>query len=96
VILTHRGIRHPPRPHRRSDRDATPDATAELVAEHGPAAVTMSRIATRTGIGRATLDKYFPDVGSILVAWHERQAARHLELLAEAGERGDGPIGRVD
>jgi AcrR family transcriptional regulator len=73
--------------HRRSVREATLDATAELVAAHGIAAVTMSQIAARTGIGRATLYKYFPDVESILVAWHERQVAQHLELLGDASGR---------
>ncbi len=47
--------------HRRAVRDATLDTTAALVAEHGLAAVTMSQIAEETGIGRATLYKYFPD-----------------------------------
>ena len=73
--------------HRRSVRDATLDATAALVAEHGLTAVTMSRIAEETGIGRATLYKYFPDVEAILVAWHERQISRHLEHLAELGNQ---------
>jgi len=79
--------------HRRSVRDATLDATASLVAEHGLLSVTMSEIAERTGIGRATLYKYFPDVEAILMAWHERQLAAHLDLLAQvqaqAGEPGD-------
>jgi AcrR family transcriptional regulator len=70
--------------HRRAVRDATLDTTAELVAEHGLTSVTMSRIAERTGIGRATLYKYFPDVESILSAWHERQIASHLEHLTAA------------
>jgi AcrR family transcriptional regulator len=80
--------------HRRAVRDATLDTTAALVAEHGLASVTMSQIAAETGIGRATLYKYFPDVDAILVAWHERQVAEHLAQLAEvrdqagrAGER---------
>jgi AcrR family transcriptional regulator len=80
--------------HRRAVRDATLDTTAALVAEHGLASVTMSRIAEKTGIGRATLYKYFPDVEAILSAWHERQIADHLGQLAEvrdqagaAGER---------
>jgi AcrR family transcriptional regulator len=78
--------------HRRAVRDATLDATAALVAEHGLASVTMSQIAGETGIGRATLYKYFPDVEAILVAWHERQVTGHLEHLAEvrdlAGDTG--------
>jgi AcrR family transcriptional regulator len=80
--------------HRRAVRDATLDTTAALVAEHGLASVTMSQIAEQTGIGRATLYKYFPDVEAILVAWHQRQVAEHLGQLAEvrdhasnAGER---------
>ncbi len=67
--------------HRRAVRDAVLDATATLAAEHGPRAVTMSRIATETGIGRATLYKYFPDVEAVLTAWHERQVAAHLDLI---------------
>jgi AcrR family transcriptional regulator len=49
----------------------------------------MSQIAERAGIGRATLYKYFPDVEAILVAWHERQIARHLAHLAQAGTPGE-------
>ena len=68
--------------HRREVRDAILDATAALVAELGLLSVTMSQIAERTGIGRATLYKYFPDVEAILLAWHERQIASHLDELA--------------
>ena len=69
--------------HRRAVRDATLDTTASLVAEQGLRSVTMAQIAERTGIGRATLYKYFPDVEAILLAWHERQIAHHLEHLTE-------------
>ena len=80
--------------HRREVRDAILDTTMAQVAEHGLLSVTMSQIAEETGIGRATLYKYFPDVEAILLAWHERQISGHLEYLAEvrdqagsAGER---------
>ena len=73
--------------HRHAVRDATLDATAALVAEHGLLAVTMSQIAEKTGIGRATLYKYFPDLEAILVAWHERQVTCHLDRLVEIGSR---------
>lgn len=76
--------------HRRAVRDATQDAAASLVAEHGLRAVTMSQIAERTGIGRATLYKYFSDVEAILAAWHERQVHAHLEQLTALRDRG-GP-----
>ena len=75
------------------------DATAALVAKGGLRAVTMSRIAHETGIGRATLYKYFPDVDAILLAWHERQLTHHLAQLAavrdqagDASERLEGVL----
>ena len=73
--------------HRRAVNDAILDTTAALVAEHGLRSVTMSQIAERTGIGRATLYKYFPDVEAILLAWHERQVGDHLRQLAELRAR---------
>ncbi len=73
--------------HRAAVRDATLDATAALVAQHGLTSVTMSAIAEQTGIGRATLYKYFPDVEAILFAWHERQITRHLQQMAEVRDR---------
>ena len=69
--------------HRAAVRDAILDTTAELVTKNGLLSVTMSRIAEKTGIGRATLYKYFPDVEAILLAWHERHVSGHLEHLAE-------------
>jgi AcrR family transcriptional regulator len=69
--------------HRREVRDAILDTTAALVAEGGLLSVTMSRIAEDTGIGRATLYKYFADVETILLEWHEREVGSHLEHLAE-------------
>ena len=77
--------------HRRAVRDATLDAAATLVAEGGLRAVTMSGVAQQTGIGRATLYKYFPDVESILAAWHERQIRGHLQHLSEVGKAAGGP-----
>jgi AcrR family transcriptional regulator len=80
--------------HRREVREAILDTAASLVPEQGLRSVTMSRIAESTGIGRATLYKYFPSAEAILLAWHERQISGHLHYLAEvrdqsgdAGER---------
>src|SRR5687767_4338176 len=47
--------------HRREVRDAILDTAAALLDEHGLRSVTMSQIAEQTGIGRATLYKYFSD-----------------------------------
>ncbi len=82
--------------HRRAVNDAALDAFAALIAEHGLASVTMSQIAGAAGIGRATLYKYFPDIESVLVAWHERQIARHLHLLVQARDAADGPAARLE
>ena len=82
--------------HRREVRDAILDTTAELVAEHGLRSVTMSQIAEDTGIGRATLYRYFSDVDAILLAWHERQIAGHLGFLAEVRDQAVGPRGQLE
>jgi AcrR family transcriptional regulator len=73
--------------HRREVRDAILHTAVALVAKHGLHSVTMSQIAEETGIGRATLYKYFPDVEAILVAWHDRHVAAHLEHLAEVRDK---------
>lgn len=82
--------------HRRTVRDATLDAAAALVAEQGLRSVTMSEIAERTGIGRATLYKYFPGVEAILAAWHARQVSSHLERLAEVRDQAQGASERLE
>ena len=69
------------------------DTTAALVAESGLRAVTMSEVAEKVGIGRATLYKYFPDVDSIMFAWHEQVIAHHLEQLKQLADT-PGPPGR--
>jgi AcrR family transcriptional regulator len=81
--------------HRHAVHDATLDATAQLLAERGLASLTMSDIASKTGIGRATLYKYFPDVETIVVAWHERQIGRHLDQLANVRDRLKDPRRRL-
>jgi AcrR family transcriptional regulator len=82
--------------HRREVRDAILDATAKLVAEQGLRAVTMSQIAEETGIGRATLYKYFSGVEPILVAWHERQITDHLEQFTALGGQAGNPGERLE
>lgn len=81
--------------HRAAVREAILETTAALVGKHGFRAVTMSRIAEETGIGRATLYKYFSDVESILLARHERQISAHLGQLAEARDAASGTRERL-
>jgi AcrR family transcriptional regulator len=75
--------------HRREVRDAILDTAVSLAEERGPLSVTMSQIAEETGIGRATLYKYFSDVESILRAWHEQQINGHLGYLARVSDETD-------
>ena len=82
--------------HRRAVREAILDTAAALVSEHGLTSVTMSRIAEGAGIGRATLYKYFPDVEAILLAWHGRQIAGHLEHLAGVRDRASDARDRLE
>jgi len=82
--------------HRREVHDAILDTTAALVGKSGLLSVTMTHIAEETGIGRATLYKYFPDVEAILVAWHEQQLTGHLEQLAKVRDHAGDARGRLE
>jgi AcrR family transcriptional regulator len=82
--------------HRHEVRHTILETTAALVERHGVRGVTMLQIAQETGIGRATLYKYFPDVESILVAWHESHVASHLEHLAALREGAGAPSKRLE
>ncbi len=82
--------------HRQDVREAILDAAAALVTEHGLRSATMSQIAERTGIGRATLYKYFPDIEAILLAWHERQIIGHLKYLADVRDRAGDARGKLE
>lgn len=82
--------------HRREVRQAILQATGALVAAHGLPSVTMSQIAEETGIGRATLYRYFPDIEAVLLAWHERQVAGHLAQLANIRDGPGGARERLD
>jgi AcrR family transcriptional regulator len=62
----------------------------------GLASVTMSRIAEETGIGRATLYRYFSDIEAILVAWHARQVTGHLAHLADVRDRAGDAVERLE
>jgi AcrR family transcriptional regulator len=82
--------------HRHEVRHAIMDTTSALVSEQGLRSVTMSEIAEKTGIGRATLYKYFPDVDTILYAWHQRHIDAHIEHLTEVRDRAATPTERLE
>lgn len=73
--------------HHEAVREAVLDQAAKLISKDGLSALTMSRLAETSGIGRATLYKYFGDLQEVLAAWHERHIAEHLRQLHAARER---------
>jgi AcrR family transcriptional regulator len=81
--------------HRRAVRDAILETTATLVEKRGLRAVTMSEIAERSGIGRATLYKYFDSVEAILTAWHERRIGEHLAQIGGLAHGSGSPDDRL-
>ncbi|MHB8448899.1 MAG: TetR/AcrR family transcriptional regulator [Mycobacteriales bacterium] len=82
--------------HRTQVRETIIETTAALVAEDGLRAVTMSQIAEDSGIGRATLYKYFPDVEAILLAWHEQHVTAHLDQLVSLRDQPGDPAERLE
>ncbi len=81
--------------HRHDVREAILDATWQLVTERGLLSVTMSQIAESTGIGRATLYKYFPNVEAVLLAHHRRHVEGHLARFAEISTGPGEPAERL-
>lgn len=81
--------------HRTDVREAVLEAAGSLALERGVLSVTMSQIAQEAGIGRATLYRYFDDVGSVLLAWHDRQVRHHLAHLRRVRDGTAGPRDRL-
>lgn len=81
--------------HRHEVREAIMDTSWELASRHGPMAVTMSQVASETGIGRATLYKYFPGVEAILLAKHAEHVREHLGRLNDLRDKVEDPTERL-
>jgi AcrR family transcriptional regulator len=82
--------------HHRAVHDATLEVAVALVEKNGLRSVTMSQIASETGIGRATLYKYFKSVEAILLAWHESHVNAHLRHLTSLGQQPGPPLKRLE
>jgi AcrR family transcriptional regulator len=65
------------------------DAAARLFAERGGRAVTMEQIAAAAGVGKATLYRRYPDVGSIAIALLDD----HERALQDRLLHGPAPLG---
>jgi AcrR family transcriptional regulator len=64
-------------------REALLDATSEVVAEQGFAAVTIEAVTSRAGVTRTLVYKHFSDVSDLLEAMIEREMARALAQVDE-------------
>jgi AcrR family transcriptional regulator len=81
--------------HRDRQRQRIVESTMALVSEHGLSDVTMAQVAKQSGIGRATLYKYFPGVEEI-VAEHVLQTVRsHHDVLERAVEGVEDPVDAI-
>ena len=70
--------------HKAEVRVAILDAVASLVSAHGLHGVSMSALAEKSGVGRGTLYKYFPDLEAAVLAWHERIIDEHVRETMRA------------
>jgi AcrR family transcriptional regulator len=68
------------------------ESTVALVAERGRADVTMSAVAERVGIGRATVYNFFPDLDAILATYVVGQFDRQHAVLDERLAAVDDPL----
>lgn len=66
-------------------------AAAELVSSEGLSAVSMSRLARESGVSRATLYNYVPDVASAVRAYLTLQAELFQAAVADAVAQEDDP-----
>lgn len=81
--------------HRDAVQEALIEAAGDLVSESGIAGLSMAAIASRAGVGRATLYRYFSDLEAILRAWHERHVGHHLAALAATRDGEPDPEARL-
>jgi AcrR family transcriptional regulator len=81
--------------HRQEVAGAVLDAATALVEKLGMRQLTMSAVAERAGIGRATLYKYFGDVDAILLALQERHVDAALAELMALGTGPGSPFTRL-
>jgi AcrR family transcriptional regulator len=77
--------------HRDAVRQAVMEATLALADERGIQKVSMSDVAGRAGITRATLYKYFGDVEAIFEDWHRSMLHGHLARFTEIARSGGDP-----
>lgn len=80
----HRPHRIPTQARARATFDAIVDATEQLLAKHGYAAITTNHVADTAGVAIGSLYEYFPDKDAIVAQVARRTVQRILEEIAAA------------
>lgn len=81
--------------HRGRHREHIAEVAMELIEERGLAGVSMSLLAERAAISRATLYHYFPDLEHVMLAWLEIQVNRFTQTLTGRVSQIPGPRDRL-
>lgn len=81
--------------HRQAVRQAVMEAALALASERGFQKVSMSEVAARAGITRATLYKYFGDVDAIFQEWHRATLHDHQARVAEIANGEGDPAAKL-
>lgn len=81
--------------HRAHNRERIVEAAMQLIAERGLAHVSMSLLAERAGVSRATLYHYFSNLDNVLVAWVELQVDRFVSEVAQLAAAEPNPQARL-
>ncbi|WP_171165616.1 TetR/AcrR family transcriptional regulator [Streptomyces sp. I05A-00742] len=82
--------------HKERLRAAIGEAAVEIAAEKGLAGTTMSKIAERAGVSRATAYNYFKDVEHVLLSVVSDEVDRFYGQLRERLDGVTGPRARLD
>ncbi len=89
LAADNKALGSPRRSRRQSKLDAILDGAAALFNEDGIGAVSLSDVAERVGVGRATLYHYVVDREDLVFQCFQRSCELDTERLSSASEHGD-------
>jgi len=82
--------------HRAAQREHILSVALEVLRERGMASLTMSALAERAGMSRATLYHYFSDVDAVLAAWVGQEIERSLAVMLTEARAIADPVERLE
>lgn len=81
--------------HRAAQRAQILEAALGLLRDRGMAKLTMSALAAKAGIARATLYHYFPDIDAVLSAWVAEEVERSVTAMVDQARAIADPLDRL-